>query len=137
MIDDTTTDVGREDRDRKMVYVVEDDPRQLGEITGYLRRKGFRVQGVADGALAVAGIQRHQPALVLMDIRMPGCDGIRAAEFVQMLSPETMIVLMSGYPREVVRARRSDRISLRVLPKPVSLKRFARICADVLGEAGN
>lgn len=136
MTDDMAADAGREGPDRNLVCVVDDDPTQLGEITDYLRHKGFRVMGAADGALAVAEIERHKPALVLMDIKMPGCDGIRAAQFVQILSPETMIVLMSGDPDEVVRAHRSDRISLRVLHKPVPLRQFARFAAGVLGETG-
>ena len=137
MTDHMATDAGRDGPDRNLVYVVDDDPTQLGEITDYLRHKGFRVMGATDGALAVAGIERHKPALALMDIRMPGCDGIRAAQFVQTLSPATMIVLMSGDPQEVVRAHTSDRISLRVLHKPVPLRQFARFAAGVLGKAGD
>ena len=134
MVNDTETQTGARGPGRKMVLVVDDDPLQLVEITDYLRHKGLDVLECADGALAVREIDRHKPALVLMDVKRPGCDGIRAAQIGQMLSPSTMFLLISGYPKEVVRAEKAD-CAVPVLHKPIPLRQLSHFVAGVLGES--
>ena len=121
MTDDVTTDENRESPDRALVCVVDDDPEQRRELADYLRHKGIRVNEIADGALAVSEIDRLKSALVLMDYKMPGCDGVRAAKFAQMLSPATMIVLMSGHPEAADRANMTLSSPLPVFHKPLIL----------------
>lgn len=58
---------------------------------------GFRVVGtVADGAAAVAAVQRLRPDVVLMDISMPGMDGITATAAVLAAHPQVRVVILSG-----------------------------------------
>lgn len=136
MTDNRTAIASRHGPDRTMVCVIDDDPAQRGEIADYLRHKGIGVLEIADGALAVREIERLKPALVLMDYMMPGCDGVRAAGFAQMLSPATMIVLMSGDGEAADRANTTLSYPVPVLRKPVPLSRVADFVADVLGKAG-
>jgi CheY-like chemotaxis protein len=116
----------------KKVFVVDDNHDECGELAEYIRRKGHFVTEIHDGITAITEIQAHKPELVLMDVHMPFCDGIRATELAQSLSPRTTIVLMSGYPEEVVRAKRASCDALKVLAKPLSLKEVALVVAAVL-----
>lgn len=136
MIDNQTGDASRDGPDRTMVCVVDDDPAQRGEIADYLRYKGIRVLEIDDGALAVREIERLKPALVLMDYMMPGCDGVRAAAIAQVLSPETMIVLMSGHAEEADRANMALTYPVPILHKPLTLSQVADFAAHVLGGSG-
>ena len=131
-----TTDEDKNRAGRSMVLVVDDDPVQRRELADYLRHKGIRVNDIADGALAVSEIDRLKPALVLMDYKMPGCDGVRAAKFAQMLSPATMIVLMSGHTESLARANMTLLSPLPVLHKPLMLSQISDFVIEVLGEAG-
>ncbi len=135
MTEDVATDEGAKNTDRNMVLVVDDDPAQRRDLADYLRHKGIRVVEIADGALAVREIDRLKPALVLMDYVMPGCDGVRAAKFAQMLSPATMIVLMSGHA-EVDNANMALPCPLQVFHKPLVLSQISDFVMHVLGEAG-
>ena len=136
MSDPMTTDEIRENPDRKLVCVVDDDPVQRRELADYLRYKGIRVNEIADGALAVSEIDILKPALVLMDYKMPGCDGVRAAKFAQMLSPATMIVLMSGHGEAASHANMTLPSPLPVFYKPLILSQISDFVMNVLGEAG-
>lgn len=135
MTDDVTTDENRESPDRALVCVVDDDPAQRRDLADYLRHQGIRVLEIADGALAVREIDILKPALVLMDYRMPGCDGVRAAKFAQMLSPATMIVLMSGDAEAADRANTTLSYPVPVLQKPLTLSRVADFVAGVLSNS--
>ena len=136
MSDPMTTDEIRENPDRKLVCVVDDDLTQRQDIADYLRYKGIRVNEIADGALAVSEIDRLKPALVLMDYKMPGCDGVRAAKFAQMLSPATMIVLMSGHAEAADRANMTLPSPLPVFHKPLMLSQISDFIMEVLGDTG-
>ena len=135
MTDDVTTDENRESPDRALVCVVDDDPAQRRDLADYLRHQGIRILEIADGALAVREIDILKPALVLMDYKMPGCDGVRAAKFAQMLSPATMIVLMSGHAEAVDRANMTLPSPLPVFHKPLILSQISDFVMEVLGEA--
>jgi DNA-binding response OmpR family regulator len=61
---------------RGLVLVVEDD-RAIAELMRlYLRREGFGVQVEGDGAAALAAVARLRPVAVVLDVGLPGLDGI-------------------------------------------------------------
>ena len=59
-------------RDQATIVVVEDDPNIADLLDMYLRRDGHRVIQAADGESALAAVGRERPALVLLDIGLPG-----------------------------------------------------------------
>ena len=58
------------------ILVVEDDPELSALTREYLGKNGFHVDVIADGAVAVAAIRRHQPDVVVLDIMLPGLGGM-------------------------------------------------------------
>jgi DNA-binding NarL/FixJ family response regulator len=66
----------------------------------------LRVVGEADcGEAAVVLVERLEPDLVLMDVRMPGLGGIQAARRIKELRPSTLVLLVSTtHPDELVGA---------------------------------
>src|ERR1700687_4340107 len=59
-----------------LILVVEDDPSSLLLATVAPERDGFAVDGAGSAEEARELISRHQPQLILMDIRLPGMDGL-------------------------------------------------------------
>jgi DNA-binding NarL/FixJ family response regulator len=79
------------------VVVVDDDPFARRAMGDALRKAGIAVVGeAADGAQAIELARAHRPDLVLMDIRMPGMDGIAATQRIVRERPDQVIVLVSG-----------------------------------------
>jgi two-component system, sensor histidine kinase and response regulator len=72
-----------------LVLVVDDVPENVALARATLEDEGFRVVSAKDGQEAIAAVSRERPDCVLMDIRMPGVDGIAAAEQIRRL-PEGM-----------------------------------------------
>ncbi|MET9470073.1 response regulator transcription factor [Streptomyces sp. NPDC006544] len=58
------------------ILVVDDDPTVSEVVTGYLRRAGFTVETAADGPTALVCAERTRPDLVVLDLMLPGMDGL-------------------------------------------------------------
>lgn len=92
------------------VLVVDDDPLVRGGLRLLLDGDTIEVVGeAADGAEAQRAVARSRPDVVLMDIRMPGVDGLAATEAIRaQASPPEVIVLTTFHADEqVLRALRA------------------------------
>ncbi len=99
-------------RRRRLRVLIADDHLVLLEgLRALLRARGLRVVGAAaDGTEAVRIAARTQPDVAVLDVVMPGLDGVAAAREIARVSPRTGIVLLTGFMEErTVAAARGPR----------------------------
>ncbi len=90
----------------RQVLIVDDHPGFRRFARRLLEAEGFDVVGEAmDEASAVAAVASLQPAIVLLDVLLPGRDGFAVAERLRECDPELRIVLTSSRPAREFRAR--------------------------------
>jgi two-component system, OmpR family, response regulator ResD len=75
------------------VLVVDDDPTVSEVVTRYLEREGFVVESLADGAVAVDRALANLPAVVVLDLMLPGLDGFEVCRRVRAVAPVPVIML--------------------------------------------
>jgi DNA-binding response OmpR family regulator len=85
------------------VLVVEDEPLVREVVVKYLRREGFRTLEAADGDTACATVEREQPDLVVLDLMLPGKDGLGVCRWIRARSEVPVIMLTA-------RGEEADRI---------------------------
>jgi len=79
------------------VLLVDDSPWLRQRVRAALERAGLVVVGeAADGAQALTQAAAHHPDLVLMDLCMPGMDGIQATQALRRQQPAIRVVLWTG-----------------------------------------
>jgi AmiR/NasT family two-component response regulator len=122
------------------VVIAEDEALIRLDLKEMLEEEGYVVAGeVGDGAAAVDLAQRLRPDLVIMDVKMPGLDGISAAEQISAQRLAPVVILTAFSQRDLVR-RASDAGALAYLIKPftkadlvpaieVAVSRFQEISA--------
>lgn len=108
--------------EKTKVLVVDDDRRMVRTICDILKVKGYEAVEAYTGEEAVDKVKSDHPDCVLMDIRMPGIDGVEALQLIKGLSPDLPVVLMSAYAaaEQVEEARQLGADA--VLTKPVDLQ---------------
>jgi two-component system response regulator (stage 0 sporulation protein F) len=115
-----------------VVVVVDDDPLQRNEIVDYLTREGLNTLAAPNGFAAMHDIRKLSPAVVVMDIKMPGLDGIHVARLLEGIESRPKVILVSGDPEYVYRAHQEDLGVFAVIEKPVSLKALTRVVRNAL-----
>ncbi|MET9406700.1 response regulator transcription factor [Streptomyces sp. NPDC002935] len=75
------------------VLVVDDDPTVAEVVSGYLDRAGYLVDRAADGPAALARAAAHRPDLVVLDLMLPGMDGLEVCRRLRAHGPVPVIML--------------------------------------------
>lgn len=86
------------------ILLVEDEPRLADVLEAYLARDGFRVERAADGPSAVERWRAVRPDLVLLDLMLPGFDGLEVARRIRAEAPTPIVILTA-------RDRQPDKLS--------------------------
>jgi two-component system alkaline phosphatase synthesis response regulator PhoP len=75
------------------ILVVDDEPQIVKVLRGYLEQAGFRVVTANDGQLALAQYKHEKPDLVLLDLHLPGMDGLDVARRLRASSNVPIIMV--------------------------------------------
>ena len=84
------------------VLVVDDEVPLVHLIEQYLSREGFRVEATGDGAQAVNIVREQRPAVVILDLGLPGMDGVEACRQIRTFS-DCYIIMLTARAEEVDR----------------------------------
>jgi len=68
---------------------VDDEPSLVTVVAGYLTREGYAVDTAADGEAALAAARAHPPDIVVLDLMLPGIDGIEVCRQLRTLPTRT------------------------------------------------
>lgn len=117
-----------------LVMIVDDDVEQADQIATFLSRFGISVVQEDNGFAAVNTMRRDKPSVVIMDVRMPGLDGIKAAQLAANLDYKPKIILMSGYADQVKRATEEGLDVFAVVDKPLPLRVLVRFVQNALND---
>lgn len=79
------------------ILVVDDEPVARQSLSEILRLEGYAVNSVPNGQAAVEYVRTHPVDLMIVDLRMPGMDGLEVVQVVNQVSPETEVVLLTAF----------------------------------------
>jgi two-component system response regulator BaeR len=121
------------------LFVVEDEPELAALVADYARADGYRATVFGDGALALEAIRRAPPALVVLDLMLPGLDGLslcRALRSAASPLRELPIVMVTARVEEIDRLLGLDAGADDYLCKPFSPRELMARIKAILRRAG-
>lgn len=125
-----------DDSTRPLVLVVDDDPRSRELLQLLLGADGYRVAAVADGPAALEALRVGPPRVVLMDLVMPGMDGLELCRRLRSSATRGRLglVVLSGMDDDETRTLALEAGADAVMTKPVDRRRLrdclAGLCTD-------
>jgi two-component system NtrC family response regulator/two-component system nitrogen regulation response regulator GlnG len=122
--------------DARRVLIADDEETVRLMLTAFFETtygdRGVVVEAVADGAAAIDAVRRAAPLLVLLDIEMPGVDGVTAYRAIRDMQPRVPVIMLTGNES---RSTASELTALGVfsyMPKPVRLVYLEHIVGALL-----
>ncbi len=103
----------------KTILVADDDRGMARTVCDILRRHGWTATEVHSGEEAVEAASAQRYAAVLMDVRMPGINGVEAFRVIRESQPQTPVILMTAYAAPDLLAQAEHEGVLQILPKPL------------------
>ncbi len=79
------------------ILVVDDEPVARQSLTDILKLEGHNVNSAPNGQAAVEYVRTHPVDLMIVDLRMPGMDGLEVVQVVNQISPETEVILLTAF----------------------------------------
>ena len=79
-----------------VVLIVEDDPHSTELLSGYLQRRGYQVVAATTGEEALVHMRVKHPKVVILDILLPGMDGLLVLKRLKALDPSITVIVSSG-----------------------------------------
>jgi len=91
------------------VVIADDEPTMLTALAELLAHSGIDVVGLAtNGSEALDAVASLHPDVVLMDLRMPGLDGIEASRRINEMCPDVQVLILTAYEDEQLRHAASE-----------------------------
>ncbi len=84
-------------REDAKILIVDDEPLIRLSLTEWLKEENYLTLAAEDGPSALAAVQREPWDIMLLDLKMPGMDGIEVLREVKKIAPETTVIMMTAY----------------------------------------
>ena len=107
----------------KSILIVDDEKSIRESLTGILQDEGFMPYSVESGEAAIEKIIEEKPDLILLDIWMPGMDGMETLTRVRDIHPEQLVVMMSGHGTIETAVKATKLGAYDFIEKPLSIEK--------------
>ncbi|MEO2013293.1 MAG: response regulator [Fuerstiella sp.] len=111
----------------KRILIVDDEPNMLITLSDILQEEGYEVVVAASGEEAVKLCSSHDFEIVVLDVRMPGIDGVETFQQIRRLKDNAHVIMMSAYTVDKFKDVTLDDGAIAFLSKPLDVKQLIRI----------
>ena len=105
------------------ILIVDDEPSIRESLTGILQDEGFSPLSVESGDAAIEKISEEKPDLILLDIWMPGMNGMEALSRIRDIYPDQLVVMMSGHGTIETAVKATKLGAYDFIEKPLSIEK--------------
>ncbi|MCU0530654.1 MAG: sigma-54 dependent transcriptional regulator [Syntrophales bacterium] len=116
----------------KTILVVDDEESICQSLQGILSDEGYEVRTVGSGEEALKAIEEDLPDLVLLDIWLPGMDGLEALKIIKTDYPQVPVIMMSGHGTIETAVKATKLGAFDFIEKPISLEKVVLLVNHAL-----
>ncbi|NBO63629.1 MAG: sigma-54-dependent Fis family transcriptional regulator, partial [Acidobacteria bacterium] len=105
------------------ILIVDDEPGIRQSLTGVLEDEGFEVSAAESGEDCLKAVEKRLFSCVLLDVWLPGMDGIETLRQLRSLSPDISVVMISGHGTIETAVRATRLGAYDFIEKPLSIEK--------------
>ena len=113
------------------ILVVDDEPDITRTFEQILRTEGYDVMTAPNGPTALAILRDHPVDVMLLDLAMPGMDGLAVLRAIRTLPMHTAVVVISAHIEPSGEAEAKRLGAAAVLSKPSNIGELLRLCSEL------
>jgi two-component system nitrogen regulation response regulator NtrX len=117
---------------RPAILIVDDEKGVQTSLQGILEDVGFEAQGALSGEECLALLARKDFSVVLLDIWLPGMDGLQVLEKIRGIAPAAIVVMISGHGSIETAVRATKLGAFDFIEKPLSLEKTLVVVKNAL-----
>jgi len=121
-------------RQSKSVLVV-DDNQVIQDILKQFLGRGYSVEVAGSASLALMAVIQKSPDAIILDVRMPGVDGLSLLKSLREIGVKTPIFVITGYDSTQVAVEAMENGATGYLPKPFDLLHLDRLISHAIESA--
>jgi len=106
------------------VLIVDDEPSIVQSLSGLLSDEGYKVSTAFNGQDALKAIDSDSPDLVLLDIWMPGLDGIETLKEIKKYNPHVQVIIITGHGTIETAVKATKLGAFDLVEKPLSIDKI-------------
>lgn len=107
------------------ILIVDDDPTVRELLTSFLTQRGYQVRTAPDGLVALTAVQQAAPQLIVLDIYLPGMNGVTLLRELRARQFTGTVIVLSGSTEETLLDAMLKLGVVELIPKPFDLERLA------------
>lgn len=117
------------------ILVVDDEASSLTTLSDFLEQEGYSILPARSGAQALELLERHEPDLIITDLRMREIDGMRVLARAQEKAKDTPVIVMTAFTTMETAIEAISRGAYDYLSKPFKLDHLRMVVARALAQA--
>ena len=114
------------------ILIVDDEPDTCANLSDILTDLGYEVDTAHDGIAALELVQKNAYDIALLDLRMPGMDGLELYRRIREISAGTVAIVVTAYATSDTAKSVLTAGAWRIVPKPVDIGRLLSLVAQAL-----
>jgi two-component system response regulator AtoC len=120
----------------KPILIVEDETIMRESLRDWLTDGGYQVETAKDGEEGLKAIADQDFGVILLDLKLPGKDGIEVLREAKVLRPHLKVIIITAYPSIQTAVRAMKEGAVDYLPKPFDLNDLQKLIDGTLVPAG-
>lgn len=120
------------DSERRRILIVDDECGMRRTLRRIMVAKGYDVRVAGNGQEAIEIASEFDPEMLLLDIRMPGIDGVETFQRIKKICPDASVIFMTAYLSSELSDGAKNAGAVRILSKPIDIDHMCELVAHAL-----
>lgn len=113
------------------ILIVDDNEALCKNLSDILEFKGYEAMVVYDGSQAIEAVKNNKFKVILMDIKMPGINGMEALKVLKEIDPHLSVIMITAFADDILYKEELKNIEFEVIQKPIDVDKFLAILENI------